>query len=126
MSKIEISFDVNKIEEIKVTPLRESSYKWFPEIKEEKDWFGRVKIKYVPAGWSDYVDGRVRHSTEELENYYYLADELEKKVWFKAYVEVLLANKGSIVRRFNSNDEATGWAESLRKKSKKTFEVFYI
>jgi hypothetical protein len=126
MSKIEISFDVSKIEEIQVRNIRDSSYKWFPEVKEERGWFGCIKQEYISAGWSDYEDGRIRRTTKELESYGYLIDQLGKKAWHKAYVEVSLGYKNSIGRSFDSNSDALKWAEFLRVKSKKTFEIFYV
>ena len=126
-------FELNKVNSITLTMERESSgYYWKEAIPARPKKFLGIKIGIlppVPAGWSEYEeededDYRRRKQSSYFENYkWYRIDEVAKKLYNKAHVEIRIGYKQSIGQNFNSNEEAQDWVDELIQSSDKQFHV---
>lgn len=127
-------FELDKVDSINLTTERESSYRWFPEIPARPKKF--LGIKYgmapeIPAGWNDCIDedGKEyrpwsRKQSSYFEDYkFYRVDDVAKRVYSKAHVEVRFGYKQSIGHSFNSNGEAQAWVDEIVASSDKKFHV---
>ena len=129
---MENHFDVSRITGIKIIEKRKSSYKWLPE-KRKTALFGLIKRNaYYSEGY--YSHGHYQecydsgcwdaHPTtrQSLLQSGYLIDS-DNVVWNRPYVIVCLEYKGEVSQNFVTFEEAIQWAEELKQKSGKTFEI---
>jgi len=125
--KSKFYFQAGKVHSITLTPERESGYEWFEAIPEQsKKFLGFTigTIPSVPAGWSDYEDGRLRKESSYFEQYsWYRVDEVNKKVFNKANISIRFNYKESYGMNFNSNEEAQQWIDDLIKETGLEFSV---
>ena len=129
---MEIHFDISRITGIKIIEKRKSSYKWLPE-KRKTALFGLIKRNaYYSEGY--YSGGHYQECYESgcwdacpttrqsLLQSGYLIDS-DNVVWNRPYVIVYLEFKGEVSQNFVTFEEAIQWAEELKQKSSKTFEI---
>lgn len=129
---MEIHFDISRIAGIKIIEKRKSSYKWLPE-KRKTAFFGLIKRNaYYSEGY--YSSGHYQECYESgcwdacpttrqsLLQSGYLIDS-DNVVWNRPYVIVCLEYKGEVSQNFVTFEEAIQWAEELKQKSDKTFEI---
>ena len=120
-------FQLDKVHSITLSYERESDYAWVPEIPARPKTF--LGIQYgvtepIPAGWSEYEGGRWPEPTSYFERYsWYRVDEVNKKIYTKAHVEIRFGYKESIGVRFDTNKEAEDYVNELVNASSKTFSV---
>lgn len=115
-------FQLDKVNSITLTYERDAGYIWKEAIPaREKQFMG---IKYgmypaVPAGWSEYekedkYDLKRRVQSSYFDNYsWYRVDEVNKKVYNKAHVDIRFSYKEGIGQNFESNEEAQQWVDDL-------------
>jgi len=121
-------FQLDKVHSITLTYERESSYKWYAEIP-AKPKINFLGIQYgmteaVPAGWSDYEGGAWPKHTSYFDGYkWYRVDEVNKKIYHKAHVDIRFSYKEGIGHNFDSNQEAQQWVDELIASSDKKFTV---
>ena len=129
---MEQHFDISRITGIKIIDKRKSSYKWLPE-KRKTALFGLIKRNaYYSEGY--YSSGHyqecyesgcwdARPSTRQsLLQSGYLIDS-DNVVWNRPYAIVYLEFKREVSKNFVTFEEALQWAEELKQKSGKTFEI---
>lgn len=126
-------FELDKVESITLTCERESSYRWYPEIPAKPKTF--LGIRYgmtdlIPAGWNDYIDedGNEyrpwnRKQSAYFDDYQWYRIDENGIVYNKAHVTVYLSYKHSLGTRFESNEEAQEYVDSLIEDSDKGFHV---
>lgn len=121
-------FELDKVQSITLHCKKETGYKWFKEIPSIEKSFMGVKYKTIPsipAGWSGRQDGRHRVPTSYFNDYFwYTVDEISKKVYNKAYVEIRLKDK-NITHYFNSSREAQEYVDELIESTDGKFHVIY-
>lgn len=121
-------FELDKVDSITLTHEKESgSWRWWAETPaKEKSFMG---IKYgmtevIPAGWSDYDNGRNRKPTSYFDDYtWYRVDDVNKKVYSRAHIEIRLGYKQSFGVNFESTEEAQAYVDDLIESSDKSFHV---
>ena len=126
-------FELDKVDSITLTGERETSYRWFPEIPAKPKTF--LGIKYgiheaIPAGWNEYIDDDGneyrtwnRRQSSYFDDYeWYRVDDVNKKVYSKAHVEMCLY-KQSFGMYFDSNEEAQKHVDDLINSLDKQFHV---
>jgi hypothetical protein len=120
-------FDLDAVKSVILTYESESRYKWFKEIPARSKKFLGLKIGIIPAipaGWSDYEHGKYPKPSSYFDDYtWYRVDEINKKIWNKAHVEVRFSYKDSTGYNFNSNEEAQAWVDELIMSSHKKFQI---
>jgi hypothetical protein len=127
-------FELEKVDSITLTMERETSYRWCPKIPARPKTF--LGIKYgmteaIPAGWNDYFDDNRneyrpwnRKQSSYFEYYsWYRVDEVAKKLYNKAHVEIRFGYKQSFGVQFDSNEEAQAYVDELISSSDKQFHV---
>jgi hypothetical protein len=120
-------FELDKVDSITITMEKESLYRWFFEIPARPKTF--LGIKYgmteaIPAGWSDYKEGYNPKPSSYFDDYkWYRVDEVAKKIYNKAYVEIRFGYKQSIGKNFESNEEAQAYVDELILSSDKKFTL---
>ncbi len=134
---MEEHFDVSRIIGIKIVDKRKTSHKWLPR-KQKTTFFGLIKRDaYHSEGY--YSNGHYQEcyesgcwdacstTRESLILYGYLIpdprDCEETEVFYKPYATVYLEHECQVQKAFDSYEEALEWAEELKKKSGKTFEI---
>jgi hypothetical protein len=120
-------FQLDKVSAITLTYERETSYKWYPVIPAKPRMFLGIQIgmtEEVSAGWSNNEDGRYPVPSSYFNSYvWYRVDEINKKVYNKAHVNVHLNYKEGISCDFDSNEEAQKYVDELIASSDKKFTV---
>lgn len=120
-------FQLDKVSAITLTYEFETSHKWYPKIPAKPKMFLGMQvgiIEAIPAGWSDFGPEYDRLSSNYFDNYtWYRVDEINKKIYQKAHVNVHLNYKESIGCNFDSNEEAQKWVDDLLASSDKKFAV---
>lgn len=120
-------FQLDLVHSITLTYEHETSYKWYAEIPAKPKTF--LGIQYgmteaVLAGWSDYEGGKWPKPTSYFDGYkWYRIDEVNKKIYNKAHVDIRFSYKEGIGHNFNSNEEAQKWVDELILSSDKKFTV---
>ena len=127
-------FELDRIESITLTLEKESSYRWYPSISPSPKTF--LGIKYgmklgIIAGWNQYIDedGNEyrpwnRRQSEYFDDYkWYRVDDVNKKVYSKAHVEIRLGYKQSFGVNFESTEAAQAYVDDLILGSDKKFTV---
>jgi hypothetical protein len=121
-------FELDKVDSITLTHEKEStSYKWWASTPPSPKTF--LGIKYgmklgIIAGWSDYEDGRMRKPTSYFDDYkWYRVDDVNKKIYSKAHVEIRLGYKQSFGINFESTEAAQAYVDDLILGSDKKFTV---
>jgi hypothetical protein len=121
-------FELDKVDSITLTPEKEStSYKWWSSIPPSPKTF--LGIKYgmklgIIAGWSDYDSGQNRKPTSYFDDYtWYRVDDVNKKVYSRAHVEIRLGYKQSFGVNFESTEAAQAYVDDLILGSDKKFTV---
>lgn len=120
-------FQLDKVRAITLTHERLTTYKWFAEVPAKPKMFLGIQYgmtEVIPAGWSEYEDGRYRKSSSYFDDYtWYRVDEVNGKVYHKAHVNVHLGYKEGIGCNFDSTEEAQQWVDELVASSDKKFAV---
>ena len=120
-------FQLDKVSAITLTYERETSYKWFSAIPAKPKMFLGIKYGMTPAilgGWSEFENGHVRKQSSYFADYsWYKVDEVNKKVYNKAYISIRFNYKESYGINFNSNEEAQQYVDDLIASSDKKFTV---
>jgi hypothetical protein len=121
-------FQLDKVHSITLTYETESNYKWFAEVAACPKTFLGIQYgmtKAIPAGWSDYEGGKWPKPTSCFDGYkWYRIDEVNKKIYIKAHVEIRFSYKETICsHNFDSNEAAQKWVDELIAASDKKFTV---
>jgi len=121
-------FELDKVDSITLTHEKEStSYKWWAETPAAQRIFLGIPIGIIPripAGWSDYDSGQNRKPTSYFDDYtWYRVDDVNKKVYSKAHVEIRLGYKQSFGVNFESTEAAQAYVDDLILGSDKKFTV---
>jgi hypothetical protein len=120
-------FELDKVDSITITMEKESLYRWFFEIPARPKTFLGIQYgmtKAIPAGWSDYKEGYNPKPSSYFDGYkWYRVDEVAKKIYNKAYVEIRFGYKQSIGKNFESNEEAQAYVDELILSSDKKFTL---
>jgi hypothetical protein len=126
-------FELDRVDSITLSMERESfNYYWKEAVPARpKKFLGIIigTLPEVPAGWSEYKeedenDYLRRKQSSYFEDYkWYRVDDVAKKLYSKAYVEVYFGYKQSISHNFNSNEEAQAWVDEIIASSNKKFHV---
>ena len=78
----------------------------------------------IIAGWSDYDSGQNRKPTSYFDDYtWYRVDDVNKKVYSRAHVEIRLGYKQSFGVNFESTEAAQAYVDDLILGSDKKFTV---
>ena len=126
-------FELDRVDSITLSMERESfNYYWKEAVPARpKKFLGIIigTLPEVPAGWSEYDeedenDYLRRKQSSYFEDYkWYRVDDVAKKLYGKAHVEVRFGYKQSISHNFNSNEEAQAWVDEIIASSNKKFHV---
>lgn len=127
-------FELDKVDSITLTHERETNYRWYPEIPATPKMFLGIPIgtnKAIPAGWNEYVDENGnekwpndRTKTSYFKDYqWYRVDDVNKKIYNKAHVEIRFGYKQSFGINFESTEEAQDYVDELISSSDKHFHV---
>lgn len=130
-------FNLDKVTSITITMEKESPFRWRERISARPKKFLGITIGYhqpIPAGWNEYVEEdensascKWRKSTDWFDEYsWYRIDHEKLKVFIKPCVTINLGYKESIMTRFESNEEAQEWIDSLVAESGKKFKIITI
>jgi len=119
-------FELGKVESITLNSEKETSYKWFQETPSIPELFMGIKYSSIAgrdAGWSDTFSF-LRYPTSYFSDYnWYRVDEVNKKVYSKAHVNLHLSNNSNIGTYFNSTEEAQQYIDDLIEASDREFHV---
>lgn len=126
-------FELDRVDSITLSMEHESfNYYWKEAVPvRPKKFLGIIigTLPEVPAGWSEYdeedeSDYLRRKQSSYFEDYkWYRVDDVAKKLYSKAHVEVRFGYKQSIGHNFNSNEEAQAWVDEIIASSNKKFHV---
>ena len=121
-------FELDKVNSITLTHEKEStSWEWWAETPATQRTFLGIPIgtkPAIPAGWSDYEGGICRKPTSYFAGYtWYRVDEVNKKIYNKAHVEIRLGYKQSFGVNFDSTEAAQAYVDDLILGSDKKFTV---
>jgi hypothetical protein len=120
-------FQLDLVHSITLTYEKESSYKWYAEVPARPRTFLGIPFgmtEAIPAGWSDYEEGWWPKPSSYFDDYnWYRVDEVNKKVFNKAHVDIRFSYKEGIGVRFDSNEEAEKYVNELVESSNKKFTV---
>lgn len=120
-------FQLDKVSAITLTYEHETSHKWYPEIPAKPKMFLGIQVgmtEAIPASWSNLGPEYDRLSSTYFDDYtWYRVDEINKKIYQKAHVNVHLNYKEGISCNFDSNEEAQKWVDALLASSDKNFAV---
>ena len=121
-------FELDKVDSITLTHEKEStSWSWWAETPGTQRTFLGIPIgtiPSIPAGWSDYEGGICRKPTSYFADYtWYRVDDVNKKIYNKAHVEIRLGYKQSFGINFESTEEAQDYVDELISSSEKQFHV---
>mgnify|MGYP003637702945 FL=1 len=120
-------FDLDKVVSITLNTEKESTYKWFQKTPSIPKLFMGIKYGSIAgrdAGWSDTSAGFWRYPTSYFSDYnWYRVDEVNKKVYSKAYVNLHLLNNSNIGTYFYSTEEAQYYIDELIEGSDREFHV---
>jgi hypothetical protein len=127
-------FELDKVDSITLTGERETEYRWFQEIPSRPRKFLGFQIgktSAIPAGWNEYVDenGNEKYQDDRTKTSYfeghksYRVDEVNKRIYNKAHVEIRLGYKQSFGINFIDNTEAQKYVDDLINSSEKQFHV---
>ena len=127
----EYHFDVSRIIGIKIIGKRQSHWRWLP--RRQKTWlFGLIKRnKWQEEGFYEHGCYYNGDETGSWDASAYTATELRgqgyivewDKVYHKPHATVYLEYKREVYSVFDSDVEAQEWAEGLKSKSGKTFDI---
>lgn len=126
-------FDIERVIGLSVVERSKTSYGWLPR-KQKTLLFGLIKLnKYYPEGYYSsgcyeqcYESGCYEadsYSADELRKYGYIVNDIEKKVYNKPYVKVYLESEYNVTAKFETESEAEQWAQELKLKTGKNFEI---
>jgi hypothetical protein len=120
-------FQLDLVHSITLTYETETGYKWYAKIPAKPKTFLGIQYgmtKAIPAGWSDYECGWNPVPISYFDKYkWYRIDEVNKKIYNKAHVDIRFSYKEGIGHNFNSNEEAQKWVDELIASSDKKFTV---
>ena len=118
---------LDKVQSITLTYEKQSAYKWYSEVPSKPKTFLGIKYgmtKAIPAGWSAYEEGFYPKPSSYFNGYtWYRIDEINKKIYNKAHVDIRLGYKEGIGCNFDSNEEAQRYVDELIASSDKKFTV---
>jgi hypothetical protein len=119
---METQFDINAIIALKIREARPTRFEWAEARPEKRRWFGLCIDRALPAGWLDPScwSGK-RYTEEEILGYDYIM--IDGKPHNRPHVTAYLSHEYQVTKTFNSNAEAHAWADDLRTRSKKEFEI---
>lgn len=120
-------FQLDKVQSVTLRYERETGYKWFAEVPSRPRTFLGIPFgmtEAIPAGWSDYESGRNPLPSSYFNDYdWYRVDEVNKKIYNKAHVDIRIGYKEGIGCQFESNEEAQKYVDELIASSDKKFTV---
>jgi hypothetical protein len=118
--------------DVTIITLRERSetdYVWAEEILPKPKKFLGIKYDetdYIPGGWITKCDLRIGRQYRVQSNYFmdcHLIDEVNKKIYNRAYLNVKLLNNVNVGGYFDSNEEARKYLNNILETSENNFQV---
>lgn len=126
-------FELDKVNSITLRFEKESEYRWYEEVPSRPRKMFGIKIgtiAAIPAGWnSEEPEEELRYSHRRVSSSYferykwYRVDETKKRVFEKAYIEIVFGYKQTISTKFETNEEAQEYVNELIQSSEKEFHV---
>ena len=119
-------FQLDKVHSVTLK-YEQETHKWFNEVPAKPKTFLGIRYgmtKAISAGWSDYEDGRYPRPSSYFNDYvWYRVDEINKKIYSTAHVDIRFNYKEGIGCNFESNEEAQKYVDDLINTSDKQFHV---
>jgi hypothetical protein len=120
-------FQLDLVHSITLNYETKTSYKWYAEVPARPRIFLGIPFgmtKAIPAGWSEYDEPNRTTPSSYFDGYdWYRVDEVNKKVFNKARVDIRFSYKEGIGVQFDSNEEAEKYVNELVESSNKKFTV---
>jgi hypothetical protein len=110
----EVHFKLDSITRITLVKRKPSGYSWTEARPEKRGLFGLIRLKKaLPAGWA-YYDDCDREELKDILCYtWYGFDEAKNEIYHRPEVGIRLLEKGEILHRFNSDEEAITWIDDI-------------